>query len=526
MKTIKTIFAGALAAAMSCSLCIPASAAEKPLKLTTAAAPFDYYHGSIGEGMHAISDSESDKMISISADDIAAFQENGELSYNVIVDDFAAFFDGAEGYAWYGDQDFRNGYAQFIKTDGNNEVLSKCIVHFDGEELSVIDEFTNYRSVSPNGYICSNEWGPRSGELTIYLTAPDGEVNTLVLNNADYICGFRDDGTDISVLTYTVLEENWEGTNWTRLECSLNIIDENGNIETVSIGETNGTPVAFEHGENYDFFAVYRLAPTAATPRVYLHDSGEIVEIDTLSITAAAKEVNESCFISGSSFCNFGKRVYDGILSAAIEVNSETCWVLVDLNNGGKAVSGVYKSINTYDGEIYLVQDFDGRWGYINNDGEELGMFDDAGAFIGEYAPVIKKGKAYLVDRDMNIVSNGVKADSVITMDDGLYNYTVNDKTYLMTYTLSEEAAEEQPAVEETIEDEPVINETAEEEPVIEDTAEAAPVVDTAPAVDTDAPADTDSKGGSPDTGANGIAATAAVSVIALGAVLLSRKRS
>jgi len=86
---------------------------------------------------------------------------------------------------------------------------------------------------------------------------------------------------------------------------------------------------------------------------------------------------------------------------------------------------------------------------------------------------------------------------------------------------ITNESTEEQPIINETTE-EPVINETTEDEPVAEETIEDRPADDT-PAVDTEAPTDTD-KGGSPDTGANGIAATAALSIVALGAVMLSRK--
>lgn len=90
--------------------------------------------------------------------------------------------------------------------------------------------------------------------------------------------------------------------------------------------------------------------------------------------------------------------------------------------------------MSTEDGKIYLVKNAKGERGYINRKGKELAFFEYAGSFIGDYAPVVKNGKAYLIDRNMKQVSEKIDADSVSTLGEGLFRVTKGDKVMLMTY--------------------------------------------------------------------------------------------
>lgn len=102
----------------------------------------------------------------------------------------------------------------------------------------------------------------------------------------------------------------------------------------------------------------------------------------------------------------------------------------------GTRISGNYSNMFTKDDEIFLVVTADDKWGYIDKTGKPLAFFDDAGEFEGEYAPVIKNGMAYLINRQMERVSDCVAADLVLTICDGLYKIRSNNKQFFMTYKL------------------------------------------------------------------------------------------
>ena len=96
---------------------------------------------------------------------------------------------------------------------------------------------------------------------------------------------------------------------------------------------------------------------------------------------------------------------------------------------------------------LYRFETFDGKEGFIDySSGKEtiIGQFDAADNFEGSYAPVVKDGKAYLVDADMNAVSDTVAADDVVSIKDDLFIVKNGDKVSFVTYAgeVKEPAAE------------------------------------------------------------------------------------
>lgn len=93
---------------------------------------------------------------------------------------------------------------------------------------------------------------------------------------------------------------------------------------------------------------------------------------------------------------------------------------------------------------------------------------------------------------------------------------------------ITDEPIDDEPIIDEPIEDEPVVDEPATDEPVADEPVVDEPVIDEPatndPVVDTNVDVDSTDKT-SPDTGMGGIAAIAAVSITALGAAVLSKKR-
>ncbi len=93
---------------------------------------------------------------------------------------------------------------------------------------------------------------------------------------------------------------------------------------------------------------------------------------------------------------------------------------------------------------------------------------------------------------------------------------------------ITDEPVVDEPVVDEPITDEPVVDEPIVDEPITDEPVVDEPVVDEPitdePVVDTNFDVDSGDKT-SPDTGMGGIAAVAAVSITALGAAILSKKR-
>lgn len=187
-------------------------------------------------------------------------------------------------------------------------------------------------------------------------------------------------------------------------------------------------------------------------------------------------------------------------------------YALVELTDGAYApISGYYAGMYTKDGEMFLVKTADGKWGYINSNGELLKTFDDASNFNGKYAPIINDGKAYLINRNMKRVSEKIDAESVSGLDKGLYTVTIDGEKYFMTYADADDTAEEEPADETPADDSNTPEDTA------PDTDNTVSDSETTPAENSDKT--------NPDTGAGSVAVIAAAAITAAGIIAVSRKQ-
>ncbi len=114
------------------------------------------------------------------------------------------------------------------------------------------------------------------------------------------------------------------------------------------------------------------------------------------------------------------------------ETQKKTSEFLATLN--GERISENYSSLWSYDFEIFLAHSADDKWGYIDKTGKPLAFFDDAGEFAGEYAPVVQNGKAFLINRQMEQVSEIIDADGISSLGDRLYKVKKDGKQFFMTY--------------------------------------------------------------------------------------------
>lgn len=130
--------------------------------------------------------------------------------------------------------------------------------------------------------------------------------------------------------------------------------------------------------------------------------------------------------------------LYNRISYFGNEKEDETLYYLVKLNENAPAqiISKRYRHLEEAGGGFYLAETYEGKTGFIDKDGNELAMFDNAGEFRGEYAPVVKDGKVYLIDRNMKIVSEGISADIQGSHNFGkdLFFLHDGDKELIATY--------------------------------------------------------------------------------------------
>ncbi len=93
-----------------------------------------------------------------------------------------------------------------------------------------------------------------------------------------------------------------------------------------------------------------------------------------------------------------------------------------------RIVKAVYDTIHMSDENYWLVQDGE-AWGYIDHDGQEAAMFEDAAAFYHGYALVREEGTAYLIDETFEKLQELGEADSVSTIGE-LFVVTRGDTKY------------------------------------------------------------------------------------------------
>ena len=66
--------------------------------------------------------------------------------------------------------------------------------------------------------------------------------------------------------------------------------------------------------------------------------------------------------------------------------------------------------------ETYWLYSADGKWGYIDHEGNVVATFDDASSFTNGKAMVITDGQAHFIDEELNVSEESMPADSVSTI--------------------------------------------------------------------------------------------------------------
>ena len=226
---------------------------------------------------------------------------------------------------------------------------------------------------------------------------------------------------------------------------AIDLVDINGKVKNIWKKEVNDFSILGRADDNIVFTFTYLIGgfKSACTTCMYdlknaklvTYESNDLLDNDLLFVNSDGRTVSETAYYDWDLAGFSGNYSNVSIAKYKSKTDDTLAYCLVDLSSKDvKFLSSNYKEMFTADGKIYLVKTYDDMWGYINADGKFLGAFDDAGKFNGKYAPVIKNGKAYLIDRNLKCVSEKISATSVRTLDDGLYYVENGSKMYLMTY--------------------------------------------------------------------------------------------
>ena len=514
MKFKKTA-AGIIAAAVTAScLTFTASAAENKLVTTSYSDVFgdnSYYR--LGDGYFALYksyDPSAFKIIHIGNDEVAQWISTGNLEYKTI-----------EAGADIGELYFSSGilndsfYLTFI---GDNTHLFN--VNKDSGEWSEVYEYPGRGEVTrSDGYSLGSDFDYDSGVLTYSVAAPDGAVTkysltyTQAFEDEQYyyrVCPAHGDGEYVGYIEWKVSgsvnvvnpDEYWSEDN--TADYDLYGIKKDGSLDRIYTAKET-----FYDGTFDNLIVGYADNYVAWWAEDCLHirtTDGNVHNLTGLNYT------------SDYIYSVTGVYGNQAIVAERVPARSGGNYMVVDITGEGKEVSKKYDSASIStgdDGKIYLVnasEDDNWFWGFIDSAGNELAKFDDASNFIGDgaYAPVVQDGKGWLVDRNMNQVSEKIDADGCITVAENLFRFSTPDG-----YILAALSAEAAPASSES-----TASQTNDQASASSDTNNT-----DAASSNTGNTGTANSDKGNADTGAEGVAVFAAVAVIAAGAVVIGRKR-
>lgn len=491
MKThTKRIVAASAAAVVAASVfALPVSAASPKLKILTAplsdiGADVDSVMGIFADGVYAAINDENgiNNFISV---DTAAWKETGEFAYDEINvnGDIASSGIGADA----------NDYIMTARDSLGSDISRYYAYSFEDGEINITHSSENYMFTTGDGYVVKCEAG--NGYATLTVVSPDGtsaEIREDNLYQIDGIAGSEKYAAALFDITNSDQNEMYD------LEVIL--LTKDGKRESIYT-DTFQYFGGINSSDGYVGFYT-QTAPYAAQGHIFDLDTNvmyTIVSDGELGYDPTLTHVTDNIFIDHQG--KYDSVEYYSLIKVDMEKEAARCSFDI--------ISDSY-SFMDISGDIILVEDHNGKWGYINTNGELLATFDDAGKFVGKYAPVVKDGKAFLINKNMKRVSEKIDANLVTTIDKDLYRITVGDEVYLATYASGTEINEPEDGDNGGIE-------TAE-------TVRPSDNINTS-TTDSQPSTTTDDSKANPDTGAASAAMIIGLTAISGGALLLSRKR-
>ena len=290
---------------------------------------------------------------------------------------------------------------------------------FDSVYYSRKEERSDGYSFSADFYPQSDDNGKRT--FTYKIKSPDGKEIEKTLSytpNGEEGLVYQGDscaalaGKYVGFITWKTSQEAGK--------CKYDIygINKDGSRDTIAtmVREALENNVTWSSNSSAEFY--YWIDLESDSIYVYTFDDDKIHELKGI------KEGNDSafCYINGI----YGSK-------AVVQVGSEmlvggATYRIFDLNEG-KSLTSTYASLVSQDnGETFLATKSDnGKYCYLDSNCKELAEFDYAVSFKSDdvYVPVVKDGKGWLIDKNMNQVSEKIDAAKCSVMGDGLFEFEV-----------------------------------------------------------------------------------------------------
>lgn len=487
MNKFRKISAAALAAALMAGTAVTANAEQSQAKLLTAN-PFNLNDSGYGGGGYF---NTNDGFFKIGEEELEKWRETGKLEPVKIECDI----DVSGLSNWSGSFVDEGSYAQFVKRDSDGNVTERYILHLDKANGKIETAYTlgaDWCYTTNDGYtVLEPTSDVENGTFTVTVMKPDGTTFTNTIKSCvahmdgaqwdDYVWyAYRAIGSgDSKYCCYVVADERPYSSAWT----------DEGVYAVYGIAKDGSITKIVDNIISYGLGGVEYADGKKAV--LSLATDGYVTGV----VSVDNKSISQFGFYGGITYVDDNRAVGTPFYNSA-----RNGYSLIDLNNSSVLAEG-YKYMGTQDGKIYLVKTEDDKWGYIDANGKELAIFDDAGDFKGDFAPVVKDGKAYLIDRNMNKVSEEIAAKGVQSLGEDMFVVTTDDgQELLMTYDSKPTTSTSEPTSEPT--SKPTSTPTS--EPTSTSTSESSE---------------------NPPTGVSGIAATFGIIAIATGAVIVAKKR-
>jgi len=449
MKNLRRMSAATLAAitAASCIAAV-ANAESEEYKLLVSPLSVDTFNGEVG-----ITDTG---FFSVTDEDITNWQNTGEFTYSELTADFEIpeIVDGLGQ---------KGNVAWMAGRDSEEQDMSLRVLNYDPEAKSIttaVNHDTVWNYINQDGTVIAYAGNDEAGKFAVMVTSADGKnvVNSLeykgeggyfwnianISDNPEYACAilWKTDAKKVRI-------GDSEDDYYTQYAFDVYAVTKDGNLETVA-------SYTFENSNIYGYgnlngggdWISWMFEPMGKdwSQIIYSLDSKETIEFPAYLYSYGDDYSAIACKYKngfGSARIDYVIDFYNDTFVGRFVTDYTTdpiqySYMLFRNDNGtvdGASIFGWYSSSS--DGKIFCVQKGD-KWGYIDANGKELAMFDDAGSFEGDYAPVVKDGKAYLIDRSMNRVSEMIDADGVTSIEgnDRMFKLKKDGKTYLATFAL------------------------------------------------------------------------------------------
>lgn len=505
----RKVLCGSLAALMALSTTAIVAQAEETaqFKLMTA----DLSKISDGNSYNFFGDgylTDGKKFLRIGEEQIAEWSRTGKISAASVESDL-----DISGLSWW-TGDFEGGYVQLVREDLNEKVTERYVVHLNKDSGKIETAYklgADWCYTTSDGYtVLSPKSDVSGGTVSFTVMKPDGTNFVCTLNSwvahqdgakwDDYVWFKYQAVDDDKYCCYVVVDEKLGGQMTDERVYAVYAIDKQGSaVKLTGDIKANGCNFSNASGKN---LAVSFVNSTGAFVLAISADSGKTQQFDyygDIYYAGNSKIVGQRM---GSSNCD-----------------------LIDLNTG-KSVAQ-YPGIQAVDDKLFLVITNEGKCAYINGSGKLLDTFDDADVFRGDYAPVVKNGKAYLIDRNMNRVSEMIDGSSVYSFMGGLYRVDNGENAMLMAYAKADDTPKpddtsSEPTSSEPTSSEPTSSEPTSSEPTSSEPTSSEPTSSEPVSSDT---ASSGASGGNDNPNSGAAMALIPIALIGGAAVVVSKKR-